>query len=101
MARAKFNPCEIDPNCMIEDAISDTLRAHPIAEAPLSVIEQYYDLIDEDCNPIDGTLEDKCRSIATRVHAEFEIRTENVLFRKPLFVLLSYVTDYEIRRAEV
>jgi hypothetical protein len=82
MARVRYNPREIDPNVQIEDGIRETLRNSPTAAVSVSVIESYYDLLDEGIEPISGTLEDKCKAIAQIVGAHFSFVEKNVVFKK-------------------
>ena len=82
MARAKFNPGEVDPNFQIEDAIRETLRSHLTAEASLTVIESNYDLLDESFELIDGTVDEKCQAIANSVGARYSLQGTAVAFAK-------------------
>ena len=59
-----------------------TLRSHAIAQVSVSVVEDCYDLFDEDYHRVPGTLEEKCDYISRLVGAEFEVRGENVWFRR-------------------
>ncbi len=82
MPRALFNGSELDQNFQIEDGVRSTLRSHAIAQVPVSVVEDCYDLFDGDFRRVPGTLEEKCGYISRLVGAEFEVRGECVWFRR-------------------
>ena len=82
MPRVKFDPREVDQNFQIEDGIRNTLRRNPTAVVPVSVIEIAYDLLDDDCHIVDGTLEEKAEAIAKIVDAECSLIGSNVVFKK-------------------
>ena len=81
MARAKYNPAELDQNFQIEDAIRKTLCDSPTAEVSAAVIEFHYDLLDERCDPVNGAFVDKCKAIAKIVGADFSLCGKNVVFK--------------------
>ena len=83
MARVKFDTREVDQNFQIENGIRKILRQSSRAVIPLGVIDDSYELEDEDCWPTDGTLADKCQTIADCVGARFRFRGEHVIFERP------------------
>jgi hypothetical protein len=82
MARVKYQPGEVDQNFQIEDGIRHTLEQSPTAEVSASVIESCYDLLDDEMQPINGVLEDKCKVIGKMVGAHFSVVGKNVIFEK-------------------
>lgn len=82
MARVKYDGREVDQNFQIEDGIRKTLRDQPTAEVSVSVIDTNYDLVDEDCDPIEGTFADKCDAIAASAEASWLLVGNTVVFKK-------------------
>jgi len=83
MGRATFNPGEIDQNFQIEDGIRETLRMGATATVRAVVIQDSYDLLDEDCSEVVGaTLEAKCHQIAQELGVDFSVRRDRVVFRR-------------------
>lgn len=72
----------MDSITMIEDGIKETLDAHPIAQVSVAVIQEYYILLDDNFSPVDGSLEDRCRTIAKNLDADFEVRGEKIWLRR-------------------
>jgi hypothetical protein len=83
MARAQFNPGELDQNFKIEDGIRRTLSSDPTASVRVSVIELCYDALDADGSRIPtATLNDKCQQIANALGVDYSIRETLVVFRR-------------------
>ncbi len=81
IARAEFNPGEIDHDFQIAAEIRNTLRTAPTATVSATVILAGYDCYDEDGNVIESTREQKCDEIAKETDVEFSIRGDSMDFR--------------------
>ena len=82
MARVKYDRREVDHNFKIEEGIRKTFEKSATAEVSASVIQSVYDWVDAEGNPLDGTLEDRCESIAKSVGARFSFAGDNVVFTR-------------------
>ena len=80
MARAKFNPGELDQNLKIEQAIRSTLRESPIATVSTSVVDTEYERMDEEGNPINATVEEKCDQLSQICDARYRIAGDDIHF---------------------
>jgi hypothetical protein len=76
------NPGEKDPVVKIEDQIEVELTAGFTSPIPKKAIEEDYDVLDDDLSIVDSTFAQKCEHLANKFNADFEVRENDVLFRR-------------------
>lgn len=82
MARVIYDGREVDQNFQIEDGIRRGLDHGRRAVVETKVIENSYDLVDDNGNLVaDAELNVKCLAIAREVNARFTVDGERVFFQ--------------------
>lgn len=81
MARVKYDPGELDQNFQIEDGIRRTLSANRTAEVSVSVIESSYDLLADNGDVRQGSVESKCAQLGHELNVEYVKATDDIVFR--------------------
>lgn len=81
MARVTYNADEADQNFQIEDGIRGTLKDHAVATTDPKYIEDCYELLDDDMNPMAGDLNAKCKAICKAIDATYELKGDEAQFK--------------------
>lgn len=82
MRRNIINPRETDPVTKIEDQIAAELSTGFTSPIPKKAIELDYDVLDDELQVVESSLIQKCEHLATKFNADFEIRADDVMFRR-------------------
>ena len=80
MARVELDPRELDKNLQIEDGIRRSLDEDPVASVDRTEIESNYVLLDSDGEVIEGTVDQKCQQINTKLQTTCTPTADRIIF---------------------
>ena len=83
MAEVEPNPGETDKNLQIEDGIRRSLDENPVASVDRTEIESNYVLLDSDGEVIEGTVDQKCQQINTKLQTTCTQTEDRIIFVRP------------------
>ena len=80
MAEVEPNPGETDKNLQIEDGIRRSLDENPVASVDRTEIESNYVLLDSNGVVIEGTVDQKCQQINTKLQTTCTPTADRIIF---------------------
>ena len=83
MAEVEPNPGETAKNFQIEDGIRRSLDDEPVALVDRTEIESNYLLLDSDGEVIEGTVDQKCQQINTKLQTTCTQTQDRIIFVRP------------------
>ncbi len=83
MAEVEPNPGETDKNFQIEDGIRRSLYEDPVASVDRTEIESNYVLLDSNGVIIEGTVDQKCQQINTKLQTTCTQTEDRIIFVRP------------------
>ncbi len=83
MAEVEPNPGETDKNLQIEDGIRRSLDENPVASVDRTEIESNYVLLDSNGVVIEGTVDQKCQQINTKLQTTCTQTEIRIIFGRP------------------